>query len=111
LSCEDERGRCPCEKVVGDAEYAERRARSVGRSRSRQRLSLLQLPLAQYDDRAASGANRACAELLGDRGADSAHDDERGADSARNDPRRDDHLHSYTHGYSISYIFSLVKGH
>jgi hypothetical protein len=77
LNRKDERRRCPNEKVVGVAQYAERRARGGGSRRGRQQLSVLRLLPAQDGDHPdillTASANRAH--------DDSAHDD-RGADSS-----------------------------
>src|SRR5215208_4426063 len=73
LNREDERRRCPKEKVVGDAQHAERRARGVCGRRGRQHLSLLRLLLAQDDDHPGTPLT-ACANR--------AHDDDRRADSS-----------------------------
>src|SRR5215208_1204359 len=74
LNREDERRRCPKEKVVGDAQHAERRARGVCGRRGRQHLSLLRLLLAQDDDHPGTLLT-ACANRAHD--DDSAHDDRR----------------------------------
>ena len=80
LSREDERRRCPNEKVVGDAQYAKRGASGARGRRGRQHLSLLRL-LAQDDPSVllTASANRAHhgVSTRDDHGADS---------SAQNDP-------------------------
>ena len=72
---EDERRRCLNGKVLGDAQYAERRARSGGGRRGRQRLSLLRLLPTQDDDHPGT---------LLTASANRAHDSAR-YDSAHND--------------------------
>jgi hypothetical protein len=82
-------GRCLSEKVVGDAQYAEGRARSDGGRRGRQQLSLFRHLVAQDDHyiiRLPSSANRAYDNRVHDAPRADKANDNRGAHSARNDP-------------------------
>ena len=88
-----EEGRCPGEKVVGDAQYADGLTRGGYSRRGRQHLSLLRRLLARDDDPygtlLTACANRAHDDYSApdNRGADYSAPDNRRADySAPNDP-------------------------